>query len=230
MQNIERLKSVLHGINVDVTDEQLAKLSAYFDMVVDKNKQFNLTAITQEDDFVSKHYEDSLFGASEFPKDARVLDIGCGGGFPCVPLAIYRDDLTIVGLDSTAKKTVFVGESAKALGLANLTTKAGRAEEQKDMFGTFDAVTARAVSALPILLELAAPMLKIGGMFVAYKTDETELNLSKNALKVLNMQFVRSKVGVLSNGESRAILVFKKVGKTPSNYPRQYGAIKRKPL
>lgn len=167
MQNVEKLKSVLHGINVDVTSEQLEKLSAYFDMVVEKNKQFNLTAITLEDDFICKHYEDSVFGASEFENGARVLDIGCGGGFPCVPLAIVRGDLQIVGLDSTAKKTVFVGDAALLLGINNLQTVAGRAEEQKEMFGTFDAVCARAVSSLNVLLELAAPMLKVGGEFIA---------------------------------------------------------------
>lgn len=230
MQNVDKLKSVLNGIDLSPTDEQLAKLSAYFDMVVEKNKQFNLTAILDEDDFVSKHYEDSLFGASEFPNRARVLDIGCGGGFPSMPLAILREDLQIVGIDSTAKKTVFVADSARELGLSNLTTVAGRVEDQKRLFGTFDAVTARAVSSLPILLELAAPMLKVGGVFIAYKTDESELEPSKNALKVLNMQFDHSKCGTLSNGEKRAILVFKKLSPTPSNYPRQYGAIKRKPL
>ncbi|MBQ9276929.1 MAG: 16S rRNA (guanine(527)-N(7))-methyltransferase RsmG [Clostridia bacterium] len=230
MQNVDNLKSVLSGIDTYPTSEQLSKLSAYFDMVVEKNKQFNLTAIVDEDDFVSKHYEDSLFGASEFPVGARVLDIGCGGGFPSMPLAILREDLQIVGIDSTAKKTVFVADSARELGLSNLTTVAGRVEDQKSLFGTFDAVTARAVSSLQILLELAAPMLKVGGVFIAYKTDESELEPSKNALKVLNMQFDHSKCGTLSCGEKRAILVFKKVGKTPSNYPRQYGTIKKKPL
>ena len=230
MLDTDNLKSVLNGILLSPTDEQLGKLSAYFDLVVEKNKQFNLTAITEEDDFVVKHYEDSLFGASEFPFGARVLDIGCGGGFPCVPLAIMRPDLTVVGLDATAKKTVFVGESAKALKIDNLTTISGRAEEQKNLFCSFDAVTARAVSALPILLELAAPMLKVGGVFVVYKTDDFELEQAKNALRLLNMQFEHTKQGILSNGERRAILVFKKTCATPAKYPRNYGAIKKKPL
>lgn len=230
MLNQENLKSVLNGINVNPTDEQLGKLSAYYEHVVEKNKQFNLTAITEEDDFIVKHYEDSLFGMSEFPKGANVLDIGCGGGFPCVPLAIMREDLQIVGLDATAKKVAFVAESAKELGIDNLTATAGRAEEKREMFGTFDVVTARAVSSLQILLELSAPMLKTGGFFVAYKTDETELETAKNAVRMLNLHFDHSKVGTLSNGEHRAILVFKKVGETPKQYPRQYGTIKKKPL
>ena len=230
MQNVQALKSVLNGINIMPTDEQLDKLARYFDMVVEKNKQFNLTAITDEADFVCKHYEDSLFGESEIPNGSKVLDLGCGGGFPCVPLAIMREDLYITGLDATTKKTVFVGDSALLLGIYNLTTVAGRAEEQKEMFGTFDVVTARAVASLPILLEFAAPMLKVGGLFVAYKTDETELDSAKNAVRTLKMQFDHSKVGTLSNDERRAILVFKKTGETPPQYPRQYGTIKKKPL
>ena len=230
MQNVAKLKTVLNGINIIPTDAQLEKMAVYFDMVVEKNKQFNLTAITEENDFISKHYEDSLFGMSEIPVGARVLDIGCGGGFPCVPLAIMREDLKVVGLDATAKKTVFVGESAKTLGLNNLATIAGRAEEQRTMFGSFDVVTARAVSSLPILLELAAPMLKTGGLFVAYKTDMSELEQVKNAVRILNLHFDHAKEGILSNGEHRSVLVFKKDGITPPQYPRQYGIIKRKPL
>ncbi len=230
MQNIDHLKSVLAGIGINATDEQLEKMSVYFDLVVEKNKQFNLTAITEEEDFICKHYEDSLFGTSEFPKNASVLDIGCGGGFPSAPLAICREDLNILGIDSTAKKTVFVEESAKAVGLRNLKTRSGRAEELKELFNKFDVVTARAVASLRILLELAAPMLKLGGLFIAYKTDESELNEAKNALKLLNMEFDHAKTGKLSNDESRAILVFKKIGETPAKYPRQYGVIKKKPL
>ena len=228
MQKEERLQKSLDNVGVALSSEQIVRLLDYFDLV--KNAGFNLTAITEEEDFIVKHYEDSLAGVSEIPAGAKVLDIGCGGGFPCVPLAIAREDLTVVGIDSTAKKTTFVSESAKAIGINNLTTIAGRAEEMRDLFGKFDAVTARAVASLRILLELAAPMLKVGGVFLAYKADESELAESKNALKTLNMQFIHSKTLTLSNGEHRAILVFKKAGETPDKFPRQYGTIKKKPL
>ena len=228
MQNQDLLRTSLVRVGITPSNEQISRLAHYYDMVT--NAGFNLTAITGEEDFVVKHYEDSLAGASEIPSGAKVLDIGCGGGFPCVPLAIAREDLTLVGIDSTAKKTAFVGNAAKSLGLDNLTTIAGRVEDQRSLFSSFDAVTARAVATLPILLELAAPMLKVGGVFVAYKTDETELEQSKNALKVLNMRFNHAKTLTLSNGEKRAILVFEKTGTTPPQYPRQYGTIKKKPL
>ena len=228
MQNEDLLRQSLKHVGITPSDEQIARLSRYYDLVTGAG--FNLTSITAEDDFVVKHYEDSLFGESEIQKGAKVLDLGCGGGFPSVPLAIMRDDLTVVGLDATAKKATFVADAALLLGVYNLTAISGRAEECRDLFGTFDCVVARAVSALSILLELVAPILKVGGKFVAYKTDESELPSAKNALSVLNMRFVHSKVGALTNGERRAILVFEKTGTTPKQYPRQYSTIKKKPL
>lgn len=124
----------------------------------------------------------------------------------------------------------FVAQSAKELGVANLKTIAARAEEKKELFGTFDVVTARAVSALNVLLELALPLLKVGGRFVAYKTDESELAGAKNALNILGAKHISTKTLTLSNGDSRAILVFEKVAPTPKQYPRLFGAIKKKPL
>lgn len=216
------------GLTLD--EEKINRLARYYDMVVESNKVFNLTAIVEENDFAIKHFEDSLAGVSLIPQNAKLLDIGSGAGFPSMPIAIAREDVSVVALDSTLKKMTFVGASAKTLGVKNLSAVSGRAEEQKSMFGTFDAVTARAVSALPILLELAMPMLKVGGIFIAYKTDESELEASKNALKVLGAKHVSTKSLTLQNGEKRALLVFEKIAKTPPQYPRVYGTIKKKPL
>lgn len=210
--------------------DMLSKLSAFCDMVLETNKKFNLTAITEEEAFAVKHFADSLSGAGEIPAGATVCDIGAGAGFPSVPLAIARPDITVTALDSTAKKMDFVQTCAGALGITNIKCVTGRAEECTALRGTFDAVMARAVASLPILLELAAPLLKIGGVFVAYKSDESELEQSKSALKVLNMTYLHTKALVLPNGDNRAILVFKKTAATPLTYPRAYGAIKKRPL
>lgn len=209
---------------------QIDKLARYYNMVVESNKAFNLTAIIEEKDFAIKHFQDSLAGISLIPQNARLLDIGSGAGFPSMPIAIAREDVEVVALDSTAKKMTFVTTSAKALGVKNISTISGRAEEQKELFSTFDVVSARAVSALPILLELAIPMLKIGGIFLAYKTDESELSTSQNAMKVLGAKHINTKFLTLDNGEKRAILVFEKTMPTPKQYPRVYGTIKKKPL
>ncbi len=217
-------------IGIDLTPSQVEKLTGYFHMVVEKNKAFNLTAITEENDFVVKHIQDSLAGVSLIPSGAKLLDIGAGAGFPSMPIAIVRDDVFVTSLDSTAKKMAFVADCAKTLEVKNIKTISARAEDKKDLFGTFDVVSARAVSSLQILLELAMPFLKVGGIFIAYKTDESELALSQNAQKVLSAKHIKTKSLTLANGEKRALLVFEKTAPTQKQYPRQYGAIKKKPL
>ena len=228
--DFEFLKQCASEVGVKLTQKQTERLAAYFDMVVEKNKAFNLTAITEEKDFAIKHIADSLAGISEIPQNSALLDIGAGAGFPSMPIAITREDVKVTALDSTAKKMNFISECARELNLNNVKTVAGRAEEQKNLFASFDVVTARAVSSLNILLELAMPMLKTGGRFIAYKTDESELDGAKCALATLGAKHLTTKSLSLPNGDSRAMLVFEKVAPTPKQYPRLYGAIKKKPL
>lgn len=230
MNETELLISCASEMGVELDGSKAAALLAYMDLVLEANEKFNLTAIKQKDEFIVKHIVDSLLGVSEIPEGARLCDIGSGAGFPCVPIAAAREDISAVALDSTAKKMTFVAEAAKKIGLSNVKTVAGRAEEQKNLFGCFDAVTARAVSSLPILLELAIPLLKIGGTFIAYKTDDSELEISKNALSILGAECVKTKSATLYGGDKRTLLVFKKLKATDSKYPRLYGAIKKKPL
>lgn len=230
MQNHDALKNYLAQIGVSLDDGKISVLLAYCDKVLDANKKFNLTAITDKNDFLIKHIADSLVGISEIPLGASVCDIGAGAGFPSFPIAVARDDVSVTALDSTAKKTAFISESAAELGVNNIKTVAGRAEEQTKLFGSFDVVTARAVSSLNILLEIGLPLLKLGGVAVFYKTDESELTGAANALKTLGAEHIKTKFAKLPNGDSRAILVFKKTRETPKQYPRQYGAIKKKPL
>lgn len=230
MQNFELLNSYLDSIGVKLDDKKIAELLTYCDMVLEANKKFNLTAIMDINDFLVKHIVDSLAGVSEIPAGAHLCDIGAGAGFPSVPIAIARRDVTVTALDSTAKKMAFVADSAKSIGLDNLKTVSGRAEEQTALFGSFDVITARAVSSLPILLELAMPLLKVGGIFIAYKTDESELAISQNALKTLGAKHSETKLITLPNGDHRALIKFEKVSKTPSQFPRKYGIIKKRPL
>lgn len=230
MDGLNFLISCLEQIGVALSDTQVAELLQYRSLVLEANSKFNLTAIADGEEFTVKHIIDSLLGVSEIPAGAKLCDIGAGGGFPSIPLAIAREDIKVFPLDSTAKKMSFVQEAARELGLSNVKTVAGRAEEQRSLFGTFDAVTARAVSSLPILLELAMPLLRVGGVFIAYKTDDSELAISKNALATLNAKLINKKSAALPNGDSRCILVFEKLKDTNPKYPRQYGAIKKKPL
>lgn len=230
MENISLLKSYAHEIGIKIDEKQAQQFALFYDAVVASNKLFNLTAIVEEKEFIVKHIIDSVAGISEIPNGAYVCDIGAGAGFPSMPIAIMRHDVNVLAIDSTAKKMNFLANCAKEMDINNLKTKAGRAEEMTALFEKFDVVVARAVSSLQILLELAMPLLKVGGKFVAYKTDESELELSKNAQKTLYARHIETKSFSLPNGDRRAIITFEKLQKTPQQYPRQYGTIKKKPL
>lgn len=222
--------SVKTLFGLDLSEKCVDNLEAYYDAVIEANKEFNLTAITKKDEFTEKHLIDSLAGVSFIPENAKVVDVGAGGGFPSFPIASARPDVSVLALDSTVKKMNFVSSAAFAIGVKNLKTASGRAEESRALFSSFDVAVARAVSALPILLEICSPLVRVGGKVIAYKTDESELNGIENALKELNLKLVETFSFNLPSGDRRAILVFEKTAPTPSKYPRQYGAIKKKPL
>lgn len=230
MAGMEFLISGAKEFGVCLSEEQAQTLIAFYEEVSRANRSFNLTAISDEREFFVKHIVDSLAAAPLITQNATVCDIGSGAGFPAMPLAVARPDICVTAIDATLKKATFIGSAAETLAVKNIRATAGRAEERTDLFGAFDCVTARAVSQLRILLELAAPLLKTGGTFFAYKTSESELEESKNALKVLNMRHAYTKKFLLPNGDPRVILAFEKVGKTPEKYPRRYGVIKNKPL
>ncbi len=214
---------------VALSESQLDILEAYYDAVIDAGKDFNLTAITQKDEFLAKHYIDSFTALPYIPSGAKLLDVGSGSGFPAFPLAVARPDISVTALDSTAKKMHFVGATARALGVKNLTVTVGRAEDLRSLYGTFDIVVARAVASLPILLEICTPLLKVGGSFIAYKTDESELDISKSAATTLYCTYAAHHLS-LPSGDRRCLIIFKKTRPTPEKYPRQYGQIKQKPL
>jgi 16S rRNA (guanine527-N7)-methyltransferase len=197
------------------------------------NAVTNITAITDTPEIIRRHYADCLLIAPLFPENATLLDVGCGGGFPTLPLAIARPDLRITSLDSTAKKLVFVDESAKGMGLS-VKVLAGRAEELgKDpaFREQFDAVTARAVAALPILCEWCLPFVKKGGLFVAMKgsAGQEELSAAENAISLLGGALKEAKKEQIG-GVTRYNLLIEKRASTPNRYPRAGGAIRKKPL
>ena len=140
-----------------LTKEKVEKLYELTAHMLEVNKSLNLTAIKEEKAVISKHYADSLMVSQYIDANSTVIDIGCGAGFPTLPLAIFREDLTITAVDSTAKRINYVQATAKMLGLANVTAIAARAEDMAnspEYREKFDYATARAVAALPILTEL----------------------------------------------------------------------------
>jgi 16S rRNA (guanine527-N7)-methyltransferase len=202
------------------------------------NAVMNLTAIKEPAAVIAKHYADSLLFLTELPEGATVLDVGCGAGFPSLPLAIVRPDLRITALDSTAKRVRYVAETAELLGLSDVQTCVARAEEAGQtpaMREHFDFVTARAVAALPVLCELCMPFLRVGGRFLALKGRVgSEADDAKNAIRTLG-----GRLGEICDArllcpdgaeEERALLVIEKITYTPRVYPRAFAQMSKKPL
>lgn len=213
------------------------KFSAQFEcltaLLLEANAHLNLTAITAPEEIVLKHYADCLKIAHLLPKGAKMLDVGCGAGFPTLPVAIARPDLRIFSLDGTAKKLNFVERCAKELSL-NVKILPGRAEELSTnpvYREQFDAVTARAVAELRVLCEWCLPFVKVGGVLVAMKgaNGQEELATASKSLSCLGGQTKQCEEFSLS-GAKRFNIVFRKTAPTPKNFPRRNSVILKNPL
>lgn len=218
-------------------ESTLSRFEAFTELLQRVNSHTNLTAIREVPDIIAKHYADCLLAEPYFQQSATVLDVGCGGGFPSVPLAIARPDLQITAVDSTAKKIAFVQAAAASQKIANLNPICARIEDPalSRMKQTFDAGTSRAVAKLSILVELLLPYIKIGGLMVALKgsAGDVEVAEASSAIQVLGGKVEALKYEQLKQGdasESRCIILIRKIRATPAIYPRQYAAILKKPL
>lgn len=235
----EKLASALtkNALGEFTSDEIFDKLYTLTEHMLTVNEYMNLTAITDIDGIVLKHYVDSLTVSKYIPESASVIDVGCGAGFPSLPLAIARPDLTITALDSTAKRITYINECAKILGLSNITAISARAEElaiSHDYREKYDIACARAVARLNVLCELCMPYVKVGGSFVAMKANVTdELAGAGKAIEKLGGTLISADKFELVSGDIndlRCIISVKKVAQTPKNYPRNNSQIKKKPL
>ncbi len=226
-----------NGLDRFTDEETVRKFYDFAKALADANEKTNLTAISGAEDTVLKHFADSLIAVDMFPEGATVVDVGCGAGFPSIPLAIVRPDLKITPLDSTGKKIDFVCAVASSLGLTNLTPVCARAEDfVKKNRESFDVATARAVSRLNVLSELALPLVRVGGCFVAMKArdGEIELDEARRGIATLGGSITQVEKVTLSpvSGESleRVSILVKKVLETPTKYPRAYAKITKSPL
>ena len=215
--------------------EQFYKLTV---RMLEENEKYNLTAITDIDKIILNHYADCVTLAQKLKKGATVIDVGCGAGFPSLPLAMVRPDLKITAMDSTAKRVNYVAETAKILGLDNLRAVTMRAEDggrDPEYREKFDYATARAVAEMRILTELALPFVKVGGQMVAMKgkNAEFELSAAKKAIATLGgRNTVCENITLKGDGETltHPFIIIDKKEKTPTNLPRPYAQISKKPL
>ena len=241
MERNEFIKTTLevfaaNGYSDVIDDERASRLYELYEHLVEVNKITNLTAITDAKDVILKHFLDCATVCALLPENARVLDVGCGAGFPSLPIAILRQDVSVVSLDSTNKKIEFVKSAVSKLGLNNIEAFCGRAEEFiEGKRESFDVCTSRAVARLNVLIEICAPYVKVGGSFVAMKSNKWQEELDEVIKSSKMLGFGEHAVGEIKlsafDGEiDRAIVSFKKIAKTNEKYPRKYAQILKKPL
>ena len=235
MKNVESICSRLH-INYD--DGKSRKFEGYMESVLEKNKHINLTAITYRDEFIRKHYVDSLLCASsaEFRNANSVIDVGTGGGFPGIPLAIAFPEKEFVLIDSLNKRIRIINELCESYGIDNVTALHGRAEElgrNSNFRESFDICVSRAVANMSTLSEYCLPFVKIGGTFIAYKGPECseELNNASNAIRMLGGKVMRIENPQFDELPFEHTLIYiNKAESTRSKYPRKAGTPSKEPI
>lgn len=221
---------LLQNANILLDDKMTERFETYYRFLVSENEKYNLTAITEHDEVWRKHFADSMLGSKFVPHGASLVDVGCGAGFPSVPLAIARPDIRPTLVDSLTKRVNFCTELCGKVGVSANVVHARAEDFAKDNRQRFDVAVARAVAPLNILLEYLAPLVRVGGSVVAYKTDESEVVLAKNAANILGLTFVSANRFVLPDGSNRCLLEYKKVKNTPLVYPRGQNKPRKCPL
>lgn len=228
----------MEAMGLVLEDYQIRQFCRFEELLLETNKVMNLTAITDPGEVAVKHMADSLSCYDEryFPKDASLLDLGTGAGFPGIPLAIFRPDLTVTFFDSLQKRLNFLNEVCRETGLRKVAFLHGRAEEmahQEAYREQFDLVTSRAVARLSILCEWALPYVRNNGLFIALKGAqyEEEIKEASNALRILGgtLEEVRP-VTLPGLSDKRAVLYIRKSGTSPAKYPRKPKMAAKHPL
>ncbi|MDO4377723.1 MAG: 16S rRNA (guanine(527)-N(7))-methyltransferase RsmG [Erysipelotrichia bacterium] len=217
---------------ISISDQQLQMLEVYADLLIEWNKKFNLTAITDKDDIYLKHFLDCLLLADKLQDNTSLIDVGTGAGFPGIVIKIYKPNIRVVLLEPNNKKVSFLEEVVTQLNLQNIFISNQRSEDYcRQHYQQFDYVTARAVASLNILCELCLPLIKVGGIFYAMKGPKAleELQSADKAIKELSCQYSGKEQFELQDS-TRIILKITKINNTLKKYPRNYGQIKKRPL
>lgn len=232
----ELLKLCASEFDLQISDDVADKFDIYARELVSYNEKVNLTAITEPDDIVVKHFADSLafFKYSGVEKGNSVADVGCGAGFPGVPILIAGNDLKVTLFDAVNKKLDFIRYILSTIGLEAdvVHIRAEDAGKKPEYREKFDFVTARAVAQLRILSEFCLPLVKVGGKFVSMKGDISaeEKTYGIASFKTLNSELYDDIHYNIHNGDVRNIIIAKKLSQISSKYPRNMGQISKKPL
>lgn len=234
----ETFEKYLEQINVVINDKQKEQFNRFYEMLIEKNKVMNLTAITEYDEVILKHFVDSLAINKYFDmqRPLKLIDVGTGAGFPGIPLKIAFEQLDVTFLDSLNKRIKFIEEVAKVNGLDNINPIHGRAEDvarNKEYREKFDICVSRAVANLTSLSEYCLPFVKVGGYFISYKAgnSEEEINDSKAAIKMLGGKIERVENFTLADTDiTRTFVFIKKEKQTSAKYPRKAGLPTKEPL
>ena len=228
------LTKLMYKLNIEEADAKADVLIRYMEKVMQWNEKVNLTAITDREEFVQKHLVDSLLCAEtlEFTESSSICDVGTGGGFPGVPLAVCYPEKEFVLMDSLAKRIKIVQQICDELSIKNVRAVHGRAEDlarTEDYREAFDLCVSRAVANMRVLSEYCIPFVRVGGSFIAYKGAdcESEIDDSKEAIRRLGGG--ETEIRKLPH-LGHSLVIIKKVSPTPKTYPRKAGTPARKPL
>lgn len=236
--NTNIFKSDLNTLGITLTEKQIEQFLKYYEMLVEWNEFMNLTAITEYDEVMKKHFIDSisLIKAYDVTKSASVIDVGTGAGFPGLALKIAYPNLQVTLLDSLNKRIQFLNEVITKLGLEGVETIHGRAEDfakPGKLREKYDLCVSRAVANLSTLSEYCLPFVKVGGQFISYKSEKIteEMFAARNAIKLLGGKVVNQVEFQLPDCDIyRNLFVIEKVKETPKKYPRKAGLPSKEPL
>ena len=238
MKFFDLMSTAAEDVGLQLSEEQYERFMKYMRLLQEWNEKINLTAITEDEEVVKKHFIDCIkaFKRDEFKNAKTVIDVGPGAGFPGLPIAIMRSDLKVTLLDSLNKRINFLNTVVQELGLKNVTTIHSRAEDgarNKDLREKFDVATSRAVANMSVLSEFCLPYVKVGGNFIALKGPavDQEIEESRNAIGTLGGKLIDiCEVSIEETELRHNLVVVEKVKPCDKIYPRKAGTITKKPI
>lgn len=238
MEHFNIMNIACEKVKVEFNETKYNKFIKYKEMIKEWNEKINLTAITEDNDIIQKHFIDCIEAFKfEYLKEAKTLiDVGTGGGFPGIPIKILNDNINVVLLDSLNKRINFLNEVISELELKDIKTIHGRAEDfakDKDYRESFDIATSRAVANMTVLSEFCIPYVKVGGYFLALKGPaiEDELKEAKNAIGTLGGKIQEIiEVEIENSDIKHNLVIIKKIKATDIKYPRKAGMVTKKPI